>query len=39
MSDTQNQEAEDTHIDFESDEPIEVPTCQLNDDGTCEACQ
>lgn len=39
MTDTLHQEVEEPTIDFESDDPIEAPACQLGDDGTCEACQ
>lgn len=26
-------------LDFESDEPLPSPACELSEDGTCEACQ
>ena len=26
-------------LDFESDEPLPPPACELSDDGACEACQ
>lgn len=33
------QEPVQLELDFESDEPLPSPACELSEDGTCEACQ